>query len=783
MIVTTEAEQQTAPSSVAEIQRGGAEIVDRLADEWRELCPEGPGEQPFYRPEWVAAYARNCCPKNKFVLVTARSAGRLTAVLPLVEERSLFLSGLPIRQLRGASEQHSWRFDLAHAAGPEGDAAVGAIWKALRGLSGWDVIELPDVPEGGAAEQLLQAARLEGFPIGKSNYMFTPFIELTTTTPASQGSQFLPRSVNLQRSLRRILRKLRAQGNMALERYDKADPHLLQRFYDLERAGWKGQEGTAIASGTTTRAFFDELAEVAAKFGYLSLYFLEIDGRDVAAHFGLCYGGRYFMVKCAYDESYAPYAPGHLLVNLVLQDCAERGLTEFDFMAHADEWKCKWTSEFHSHALCFIFNDTLYGRLLRTAKFKLRPALKRVVRPGAPNEAAPGAVPAAEPRAKAQPADGEILTKAGTKTAVVKAERGGRELVDRLAPQWRELCDEGPSDQPFYRPEWIGAYLGAFAPRKKLLLVTVRIGGRLKAVLPLIEERALFAGIPVKMVRGAYSVHSCRFDIVRGAGPDGDAAVLAVWNFLKGKKDWDVLELQEVPEGGAAEKLIEAAKADGFITGRRESTCSAFIPLAPPGIGEEWWLKRTDAKFRANLRRRARKLTAEAPLVLRRFDTAEPEALQRFYDLEFRGWKGREGSAIACHENTRRFYDEIAGSAARFGYFSLYLLEWNGVLLAGHFGLTHQGRYCVPKLAYDETYQQHAPGHLMVSAVLRDCVERGFSEFDFLGGWAGWKEEWTKERRTLSYLYAFRASPLGRLLYSSKFNLRSALKAAIGRRD
>ena len=63
-IVTTEAEQQTAASPVAEVQRGGVEIVDRLADEWRELCHEGPGEQPFYRPEWVAAYVRNCSPKQ-----------------------------------------------------------------------------------------------------------------------------------------------------------------------------------------------------------------------------------------------------------------------------------------------------------------------------------------------------------------------------------------------------------------------------------------------------------------------------------------------------------------------------------------------------------------------------------------------------------------------------------------------------------------------------------------------------------------------------------------------
>ncbi len=775
MTTVTTAQEQTAISPVVEIQRGGVEIVDRLAEEWREICHQAPGEQPFYRPEWVAAYLRNCCPKNRFIVATARCAGRLAAVLPLVEERSFFLSGLPVRKLRGASEQYSWRFDVARRAGPEGDAAVPAIWGALRELSGWDVIELPDVPEGGVAEQLLEAAQLDGFPTGKSDYMFTPLIELTQP-PATESSQFMPRSSNLQRSLRRILRKLTTQGSLLLERHEQADSRLLQRFYELERGGWKGQEGTAIASESTTRRFFDELAQISAQFRYLSLYFLELDGRDVAAHFGLSYGGHYFMVKCAYDESYAQYAPGHLLVHLVLRDCAERGLTLFDFMAHSDEWKCKWTSEFRRHAYCYIFSDSLYGHLLHATKFKLKPALKRAVRPAVYDRGEPAANLGAESNVKVAPLDGEISAKGGPKTVVVKAEPGNVELVDRLATQWRALCEEGPYDQPFYRPEWIAAFLRAFAPRKKLLLVTARTGGRLKAVLPLIEERTLFSGVPAKMLRGAYNVHSCRFDLVRAPGADGDAAVLAVWNFLKERRDWDVIELQEVPEGGAAEKLIATAHADGFLTGQRESTHSPFIPLTHGNEETEWWLERTDAKFRANLRRRTRKLAAEGPLALRRFDAADPEALQRFYDLELRGWKGREGSAIACHENTRRFYDEVARNAAQFGYFSLYFLEWNGTLLAGHFGLAHRGRYFVPKLAYEEACQQHAPGHLMVNAVLQDCAQRGFLEFDFLGGWASWKEEWTKERRTLSYWYVFRPTPFGRLLYSSKFKLRSALK-------
>jgi CelD/BcsL family acetyltransferase involved in cellulose biosynthesis len=778
--VATVTQDRVAAAPLVEIERGGAEIVDRLADEWRELCREGNQDEPFYRPEWVSVYLRTRVPDKKSVIVTARIEGRLKAVLPLIEERSLFLSCLPVRKLRGASELYSWRFDLVRAPGPEGDLAVEAVWKSLRNLGGWDLIELPDVPRGGAAEQLLEAARLDGYPTGRSEHMFTPLIQLSPQAGADD-SQFMPRSINLQRSLRRILRKAASSGTLQVERFENADAVLLERFYDLERSGWKGQQGTAIASGSTTRGFFDELARVAAKHGYLSLYFLRVDGKDVAGHFGIAHGGRYFMVKCAYDEKCGQLAPGHLLVHEVLRECARRGFSEFDFMAHGDEWKRKWTDEFRPHAYCFVFDRSPYGRLLEAAKFKLNPALKRFVAGARSRQQELANRLGKEGRSRKAATPSEIATKVGEKTVVVKAERGGLDIISRLSDQWSALCEEGASDQPFFRPEWIAAYVRAFEPHGKLLLITARLGGKLKAVLPLIEERALFCGMPVKKLRGAANIHSCRFDIARGHGPGGDAAVQAIWNYLSGSSGWDVIELLHVPPDAAIQGLIEAARREGFPTGSRKSLRSPYIDLSSGDGSEEWWLKRTDAKFRGNLRRRLRKLQAEGPLELKRYDTANAVALQHFYDLEKEGWKGKKGTAIACHEATRGFYNEVAESGERVGYFSLYLLEWKGEILAGHFGLTWKGRYFVPKLTYQEKHSRSAPGQVMIQEVIRDCVARGISEFDFLGGWAEWKGEWTEASRQIAHWYVFRATPAGRAFRAIKFKLIPGLKGLAGK--
>jgi hypothetical protein len=63
------------------------------------------------------------------------------------------------------------------------------------------------------------------------------------------------------------------------------------------------------------------------------------------------------------------------------------------------------------------------------------------------------------------------------------------------------------------------------------------------------------------------------------------------------------------------------------------------------------------------------------PLTAVQHRVADPVTLERFYELEGSGWKGRSGTAIACDSQTREFYDAIARAAADFGYLSLDFLE------------------------------------------------------------------------------------------------------------
>lgn len=362
---------------------------------------------------------------------------------------------------------------------------------------------------------------------------------------------------------------------------------------------------------------------------------------------------------------------------------------------------------------------------------------------------------------------------------VTQSAVGGIELVGRLGGEWRALCAEGPSSDPFFRPEWIEAYLRAFEPKARLRVVVVRAEGRVRLILPLVEERATLRGFPVRKLRAAAGVHSCRFDLIHGEG-DPAPWIRAAWSHLRETGGWDVIELCDVPRGGAGEALAKLAADDGHPVGAWESMRTPFVPLAGvKGIDEV--MARTGSHFRANLRRRTRRLAETGPLRLRKIDAADPEELGRFYDLEKRGWKGAKGTAIACDRRTLQFYGEIAAWGAKEGILSLRALMAGDSVIAMHFGLTAGGRYLLPKPAYDPAHASCSPGQILLHEVLRDSIDRGLRELDFLGPWMDWKADWTKEVRPHDWHYVFRRGPLGVALHAAKFRLPKLKEALRGR--
>src|SRR6185369_15046920 len=97
-----------------------------------------------------------------------------------------------------------------------------AIWRHLREMPDWNLIELPYVTEGAALEGLTDAARMDDFPIGKKESMRSPYRSLSWLG-ADRDPLLTQTTPNFRANVRRKARQLQEQGELVMRCVKTAD--------------------------------------------------------------------------------------------------------------------------------------------------------------------------------------------------------------------------------------------------------------------------------------------------------------------------------------------------------------------------------------------------------------------------------------------------------------------------------------------------------------------------------------------------------------------------------
>ena len=141
-----------------------------------------------------------------------------------------------------------------------------------------------------------------------------------------------------RKELRRQSARLADLGEVAFVRTrdDAGLARWIEEFLSLEHSGWKGSNGSAIASHQSTAKMFKEALFGAASRGRLERLTLTLDGQPIAMLANFIAAPGAFAYKTAFDERYARYSPGVLVQreNLALLDTD--GIAWCDSCAAAD---------------------------------------------------------------------------------------------------------------------------------------------------------------------------------------------------------------------------------------------------------------------------------------------------------------------------------------------------------------------------------------------------------------------------------------------------------------
>lgn len=298
-----------------------------------------------------------------------------------------------------------------------------------------------------------------------------------------------------------------------------------------------------------------------------------------------------------------------------------------------------------------------------------------------------------------------------------------------VAPAWDRLALRLDA-APYHWSGWYAAWWGAFG-RGTPRVVVARRDGTVVGVVPI--------EIDGGHVRAPANAHTPEFvplavDLEVLAGLAGAIADLRPRS----------VHLAHLTLPAGAEAVWLGALGAGLprqevVTSHRSPYLDLDRPLQDVVAG----LGRSYAKSARRRRRRAEELGAVTVRTVTGADGLGPE-LDRCFAVEASGWKGAQGSAIACDPAVESFYREVARWAAGRGWLQLDLLEFGDRLAAFELTLRLRGVVHVLKAAYDDELRPLAPGSMLLDATTTAAHrDPGLRRAEWLGADDDYKRAWT----------------------------------------
>jgi CelD/BcsL family acetyltransferase involved in cellulose biosynthesis len=135
-------------------------------------------------------------------------------------------------------------------------------------------------------------------------------------------------------------------------------------------------------------------------------------------------------------------------------------------------------------------------------------------------------------------------------------------------------------------------------------------------------------------------------------------------------------------------------------------------------------------------------------------------ALVTFHD---RRYVGRGGSTTFITPALRAFHDEVTRRALDRGWLRMFVLRVNDTLAAVMYGFMYNRRFYFYQHGFDDRYQQHSIGLVVMGLSVRAAIDEGADEFDMLWGVEPYKWLWARETRELRKVQLFPAHIGGRI--------------------
>jgi len=324
-----------SPSDSASARLLDAEDVSAaLLRDWTALADEAAEPNPYAEAWFVSASLDTLGRDRAIKIAEVRRGGALIGILPLARER--YYGRLTVPFAQNWCHHHLFLGTPLVRRGEE-----TAFWSALLpaiddGDRGANFLHLRGLAEDGPVHSgLVEAAACQRRACATVHRECRALAEAGTNSETYYRSAVRPKK---RKELRRLQNRLAELGPVAVRSLD-ADAELeswCDAFLAIEKAGWKGRAGTALACEPATEAFFRRSVGAAWKAGRLDFRRLDLGERPIAMLVNFLAAPGCFSFKTCFDEEFGRFSPGVLIQLDNLRTLERPGIDWMDSCAAAD---------------------------------------------------------------------------------------------------------------------------------------------------------------------------------------------------------------------------------------------------------------------------------------------------------------------------------------------------------------------------------------------------------------------------------------------------------------
>jgi CelD/BcsL family acetyltransferase involved in cellulose biosynthesis len=279
--------------------------------------------------------------------------------------------------------------------------------------------------------------------------------------------------------------------------------------------------------------------------------------------------------------------------------------------------------------------------------------------------------------------------------------------------EWLALSSRAAEPNPWFEPHVV---MPLAAIRNDIALLVVRGRERFHACVPLVPATHTWLKIPLAMW---LTPHPMGTPLVEPEGSED--ALRCAFTYLSRARGPRFIKLQEIRAEGPVTSAVTRALATGW---RHTAVSQGVWPMVRRRPGDTYVEEAIGRKQRLNLGRMRRRLEEQLGGELTLTDRAgDAAAVDRFLQLEASGWKGRQGTAMACLPGWPDYFHKVCSGFASEGRLRVLCLEAGATTVAMKV-MTRAGEGLFEiRIAYDERFSRFSPGVLLELAALRHFHE------------------------------------------------------------